>query len=55
MADEVLRRAYALGRDRDMKVLLAKSAGFCYGVKRAVELARADRRRRPAAAGCWAT
>ena len=22
-----------------MKVLLAKSAGFCYGVKRAVELA----------------
>ena len=28
-----------------MKVLLAKSAGFCYGVKRAVELAaKTDRK-----------
>ena len=37
-----------------MKVLLAKSAGFCYGVKRAVELA-AKTGRRPADAGCWET
>ena len=33
-----------------MKVLLAKSAGFCYGVKRAVELAE---KTGEATGGCW--
>ena len=33
-----------------MKVLLAKSAGFCYGVKRAVELAAKTGEE---TGGCW--
>ena len=33
-----------------MKVLLAKSAGFCYGVKRAVELAE---KTGDETGGCW--
>ena len=33
-----------------MKVLLAKSAGFCYGVRRAVELAE---RTGDETGGCW--
>ncbi len=33
-----------------MKVLLAKSAGFCYGVRRAVELAE---RTAEETGGCW--
>ena len=33
-----------------MRVLLAKSAGFCYGVKRAVELAE---RTGDETGGCW--
>lgn len=36
-----------------MKVILAKSAGFCYGVRRAVELAEAAPRR--VRCICWAT
>ena len=43
-----------------MKVLLAKSAGFCYGVKRAVELAAKTWSSTPAStpssdSGCWET
>lgn len=59
IADELLRRAYGAGRSAGgrqavMQVILAESAGFCYGVKRAVELAQRTVRRR-AAAGCWET
>ena len=38
-AEEIMRRAYALGGDPMAEVILAKSAGFCYGVERAVKLA----------------
>ena len=34
-----------------MKVILAKSAGFCYGVRRAVELAQQTAEETPG--GCW--
>ncbi|MBR4211101.1 MAG: bifunctional 4-hydroxy-3-methylbut-2-enyl diphosphate reductase/30S ribosomal protein S1, partial [Oscillibacter sp.] len=33
-----------------MEVILAKSAGFCYGVRRAVDLARETAQKR---GGCW--
>lgn len=37
------------------EVILAKSAGFCYGVKRAVELAQQTAAETRPAAGCWET
>ncbi len=40
-ADDLMERIYALGDEKTMRqIILAKSAGFCYGVRRAVELAQ---------------
>lgn len=38
-AEEIMRRAYGAGRNPMAEVRVAKSAGFCYGVERAVKLA----------------
>ena len=43
------------GEGDAVKVLLAKSAGFCYGVQAARWSWRRRPERRPAAAGCWGT
>ncbi len=55
IADEILRGptpwAARGGRRAPVRVILAKSAGFCYGVHRAVDLARS--RPREETGGCW--
>ena len=55
IADDLLREVYALGGQQVggaplCKVILAESAGFCYGVKRAVELAQKTAEE---TSGCW--
>lgn len=57
IADDILEAAYALGGQAvggaplcPGTVILAKSAGFCYGVRRAVDLAR---KTAVESNGCW--
>ena len=44
IADDILRRIYAEGAG--MSVTVAKTAGFCFGVRRAVDLAEQQAKKR---------